>query len=714
MSRRRLLLLALLAASVLVVLALDPGAYLNLATLKAQHARLTELVAADRVAAMGWGFIIYVIVTALSLPGAAVMTLAAGALFGFTWGTLLVSFASTLGASGAFLVARYVLRGPLQARFGHRLETINRHMRSDGPSYLLTLRLIPLFPFVLVNLLMGLTPIRLRDFMQYSQLGMLPATMVFVNAGTQLARIDNVSDVLSTPVLISLVILGLFPLLAKHLNGALKRQRFIADHPPPAQVDRNVIVIGAGSAGLVAALIASSVRAKVTLIEQQRMGGDCLNTGCVPSKALLKAARQVHEARHAARFGIRHVALEFDFADIMARVHSVVAEIAPHDSVERFESLGVECIKGRARLVSPYRVTVNGAEMSARAIILATGAEPSVPAIPGLDSVPYLTSDTLWNLRTLPARLLVLGGGPIGCELAQAFARLGSQVTVVEMAEQLLPREDVEIGAFVADVFREEGIALQLKARATRFVNDAGGKSLLCERLDGGSPVSIDFDEVIVALGRRPRVSGLGLEDLGVPLTEHGTLSVNDYLETHVPSVYACGDVAGPYQFTHTASHQAWYATINALFGNLKRFAVDYRVIPWCTFIDPEVARVGLNEKEARARGLAFEITRYDLSELDRAIADGAARGFVKVLTPPGSDRILGVTIVGEHAGELIAEFVLAMKHKLGLGKILSTIHIYPTLAEANKFAAGAWRRAHVSPRVLGWLARYHAWRREG
>ena len=714
MTRSRTLLLTLLAIAMLAILALDPASYLNLATLKAHQASLVAQVASDRGTALLWGFVIYASATALSVPGAAIMTLAAGAVFGLAWGTLLVSFASTAGATAAFLGARYLLRGAVQARFGHRLEAINRGIRADGPSYILTLRLIPLFPFVAVNLLLALTPIRLRDYVLYSQLGMLPATVVLVNAGTQLGQIEQLSEVFSTPLLVSFAILGLFPLLAKFLTRTLQRRRFFNDYPPPAQVDRNVIVIGAGSAGLVAALIAAAVRAKVTLIEQHRMGGDCLNSGCVPSKALLKAAKQVHQARHAARLGIRHMQVEFDFAEIMERVQRVITHIAPHDSVARFESLGVECLHGQARLLSPYTVAVDGRELSARAIILATGAEPLVPPLPGLAQIGYLTSDTLWALRSLPARLLVLGGGPIGCELAQAFARLGSLVTVVEMAPRLLPREDDDVSAFVAQVFQQEGLQLELGARATAFTVDAAAKSVSCVRVADESVFTVQFDQVIVALGRRPRISGFGLEELGVPIAERGTVEVNDYLETHLPSVFACGDVAGPYQFTHTASHQAWYATVNALFGNLKRFAVDYRVIPWCTFIDPEVARVGLNEHEARTRGIAYEVTRYDIAELDRAIADGSDRGFVKVLTPPGSDRILGVTIVGAHAGDLIAEFILAMKYKLGLNKILGTIHIYPTLAEANKFAAGAWRRAHTSPRVLGWLARYHRWRREG
>ena len=703
----------MIGIAVVVIVVLEPSRYLNLATLKAQQAGLADYVSAHRGAAMAWGFVVYVAATAFSIPGATVMTLAAGAVFGLGWGTALVSFASTIGATLAFLGARYLLQGVVQARFGDRLAALNRSIQADGPSYLLTLRLIPLFPFVVVNLVMALTQIRLRDFYLYSQLGMLPGTLVFVNAGTQLATIEALSDVVSLPLLASLALLGVFPIAAKALSRLLKRRRFLADYPPPAQVDRNVIVIGAGSAGLVAAIIASAVRAKVTLIEQNRMGGDCLNTGCVPSKALLKAAKQIHQARHCAQLGIRHMRVEFDFAEIMARVGRVVSTIAPHDSVARFESLGVECLQGEARLLSPYTVAINGRELSARAIILATGAEPLVPSIPGLETIDYLTSDTLWQLRTLPPRLVVLGGGPIGCELAQAFARLGSQVTLVEQAARLLAREDDEVSAFVAQVFIDEGVQLELGARATAFARTAGAKSLRCVRVAGGEEFTLEFDQVIVALGRRPRVSGFGLEALGMPLTAHGSLDVNDYLETHLPSVFACGDVAGPYQFTHTASHQAWYATVNALFGNLKRFAVDYRVIPWCTFVDPEVARVGLNEHDARARGIAYEVSRYDIGELDRAITDGDARGFVKVLTPPGSDRILGVTIVGAHAGDLIAEFILAMKHKLGLNKILGTIHIYPTLAEANKFVAGVWRRAHTSPRVLEWLTRYHRWRRE-
>ena len=715
-KRPRMLLAAAIVLAFAVILSLDPGRYLDLAYLKAQQATLQAYVNAHPFKASGICFLIYTAATAMSIPGAFAMTLAAGAVFGVLWGTFIVSFASTCGATLAFLMARYLFRGFVQARFGHHLGAINRGITRDGPIYLLTLRLIPIIPFIGINLLMALTPISMRNFYLYSQIGMLPATVVFVNAGTQLARIENLTDIASTPVLVSFALLAIFPFIVKAITALIKRRRFRAKFPPPLQVDRNIIVIGAGSAGLVAAYIAASVKAKVTLIEQNRMGGDCLNTGCVPSKALIKAAKQLHQARVSDRLGILRMDAEFDFSEVMQRIQRVVKAIEPHDSVERYRELGVECIHGRARLVSPYAVEINGQTLSARAIVLATGASPAVPPIPGLADVDYLTSDTLWQLRIQPERLLILGGGPISCELAQAFQRLGSSVTVVEMAERLLPREDPEISDFIQDVFEAEGIVLKLQSTAVSFSGEHGGKRVHCQSPLGDEPhhFDIEFDQVVLALGRRANVEGYGLEELGVPIGDNGAIDVNDHLQTHLPTVFACGDVAGPYQFTHTASHQAWYATVNALFGGFKRFAVDYRVIPWCTFTDPEVAHVGLNEREAQERGTDYELTTYGLDDLDRAITDGNDRGFVRVLTAPGNDRILGVTIVGEHAGDLIAEFILAMKHNLGLNKILRTIHIYPTLAEANKAAAGAWRRAHTVPWVMTQLERFHRWRREG
>ena len=712
MSARRLLLLLAMVAALVAFVALDLGRFLTLEAVKARQADLASWVAARPVASASAFFGAYVLATALSLPGAATaMTLLGGALFGFGWGLLLVSFASSLGATLAFLASRFLFRDAVRARFGERLAALDEGVRRDGAFYLFTLRLIPVFPFFLVNLAMGLTPIATRTFYLVSQLGMLAGTAVYVNAGTALASIDSVGGLLSAPLLASFALLGVFPLLAKKLVDALAARRVYRGWARPARFDRNLIVVGAGSGGLVSAYIAAAVKARVTLVERHRMGGDCLNTGCVPSKALLRSAKLVAQARRASHYGIRRMVVDFDFGEVMQRVRRVVDEIAPHDSVERYTGLGVEVLQGEATLVSPWEVVVRAPDgttrrLSARSIVIAAGARPTVPALPGLEAVGYLTSDTVWDLRTLPRRLLVLGGGPIGCELALAFARFGSRVVQVEMAPRLMGREDPDVSEFVERRFREEGIDVRTGTKALRIEVDGTRRTLVAER--AGTEVRIGFDEVLCALGRTPNTHGYGLEALGIPLTKAGTIEVDPWLRTRYPNVFAVGDVAGPYQFTHAASHMAWFAAVNALFGRFRSFRVDWRVLPWCTFVDPEVARVGLNEQEARARGIAYEVTRYGIDDLDRAIADGVARGFVKVLTRPGSDRILGATIVAEHAGDLIAEFVTAMKHGLGLNKVLGTIHVYPTLAEANKYVAGQWKRAHAPQRLLRWVERYH------
>jgi pyruvate/2-oxoglutarate dehydrogenase complex dihydrolipoamide dehydrogenase (E3) component/uncharacterized membrane protein YdjX (TVP38/TMEM64 family) len=666
---------------------------------------------------IGLFFVTYVAVTALSLPLAVWMTLAAGGLFGFGWGVLIVSFAASIGATLAFLAARYFLRDWVQARLGGRLQAINDGVARDGAFYLFTLRLIPAVPFFVVNLLMGLTPIRAWVFYAVSQVGMLAGTAVYVNAGTQLAQLDNIKDVLSPSLILSFVLLGLFPWVARFVLGLAKRRRLYAKWTRPTQYDRNLIVIGAGAAGLVSAYIGAVVKARVTLIEGHKMGGDCLNFGCVPSKALIKSAKLAHQMRQADHYGLSATDPQFSFARVFERIHKVIAEIAPHDSVERYQGLGVEVMQGHARLIDPWTVEVTLADgatkrLTSRAIILATGAAPFVPPLPGIDDVGYLTSDTLWDAMakrdTAPKRLVVLGGGPIGSELSQGFARLGSAVTQLEMAPRILIREDPEVSALAQEALEADGVKVLTGHKAVSCGISDGQKWIEVET--GGVARRIPFDDLLVAVGRAARLKGYGLEELGIPVDR--VIKTNDYLETLYPNIYAAGDVAGPYQFTHTASHQAWFATVNALFGTFKRFKADYRVIPWATFTDPEVAHVGLNEQEAREKGVAVEVTRYGIDDLDRAITDGTAQGFVKVLTVPGKDRILGVTIVGEHAGDLLAEFVLAMKHGLGLNKIMGTIHTYPTLAEANKFAAGEWKKAHVNQRVLGLLERFHDWRR--
>ncbi len=716
-TRKRILIIFLMVAIAAIFFHFNLHHLLTLDGIKAGQNQFQALLSANPLLVGSAFFALYVLVAALSLPGAAVMTLAAGALFGLLWGTLIVSFASSIGASLAFLVSRYLLRDAVQQRFGNRLQAINEGVEKDGAFYLFTLRLVPAFPFFLINLLMGLTTIRIATFYWVSQLGMLAGTLVFVNAGTQLAQLNSVSGILSPTLVLSFLLLGIFPLLAKKILSILKARKVYAGYQKPAHFDRNLVVIGGGAGGLVTAYIAAAVKAKVTLIETHKMGGDCLNYGCVPSKALIRSAKLAHQMRHADQYGLQSAQPEFSFRKVMQRVHDVIAAVEPHDSIERYTALGVEVLQGYARLVDPWTVEIklndgSTQTLTSRSIVIATGARPFVPPLPGLDEVGYVTSDTLWDefakLDAAPKRLVVLGGGPIGCELAQSFARLGSQVTQLEMAPRIMIREDEEVSELAKASLESDGVSVL-----------TGHKALRCELVDGkkilwaefnGEQQRIEFDVLLCAVGRAARLEGYGLEELGIQTQR--TIVTNDYLETLYPNIYAAGDVAGPYQFTHTAAHQAWYAAVNALFGQFKKFKVDYRVIPWTTFIDPEIARVGLNEQEAREKGIAYEVTRYGLDDLDRAITDGAAHGFVKVLTQPGKDRILGVTLVGEHAGDLLAEFVLAMKQGLGMNKILGTIHAYPTWAEANKYVAGEWKRNHSPQKLLVWLEKYHTWRR--
>jgi pyruvate/2-oxoglutarate dehydrogenase complex dihydrolipoamide dehydrogenase (E3) component/uncharacterized membrane protein YdjX (TVP38/TMEM64 family) len=704
LSRARLLVVLVLAVALAAFFAAGGQRYFSFENLKAQQAALAAWREAyPWQSALGF-FALYVAFTSLSLPAAAIMTLLAGAIFGLGWGVLIVSFASAIGATIAMLAARFVLRDWVQDRFGAQLKGINRGIEAEGGFYLFTLRLIPAVPYFVINLAMGLTPIRAWTFYWVSQVAMFPATVLYVNAGKELARLDSLRGILSWQLIGAMVLLGLFPLAAKKAVELVKSRRVYARWPRPPGFERNLVVIGGGSAGLVAAYIAAAVRAKVTLIEKDRMGGDCLNTGCVPSKALIRSAKVLSLMRRAREFGLKPVAADFDFGEVMQRVQRVIRAIEPHDSVERYTQLGVECIQGEARITSPWTVEVGGRRLTTRAIVIAAGAEPFIPPIPGIGELECLTSETVWRLRTLPPRLLVLGGGPIGCELAQAFARLGSKVTQVEMLPRLLPREDPEFSEMVAARMRADGVQVLTGHKAKQFI---GKNVLLCE-----NGVRIEFDALLCAVGRVARTRGYGLEELGIPLGKARTVQTNEFLQTIYPNIYACGDVAGPYQFTHTAAHQAYYASVNALFGSFWKARADYAVIPWATFTDPEVARVGLNELEAKERGTPYEVSVYGLDELDRAITDEEAHGLVKVLTVPGSDRILGATIAGEHAGDLLAEFVAAMRYGAGLNKILGTIHIYPTFAEANKYAAGVWKKAHAPQAWLARLEKLHAWLR--
>ncbi|PUE05984.1 pyridine nucleotide-disulfide oxidoreductase [Limnohabitans sp. T6-5] len=755
MRARQILLVLLLALALGAFLALDGGRYLSFEQLKASQTSMAQLHAQQPFMVLALFFLVYVVATALSFPVATLGTLAGGAVFGFWPGLLIVSFASTLGATLAFLASRYVWRDWVQARFGQRLTELYAGVEKSGALYLFSLRIVPVLPFFLINLLMGLTRMKTWTYYWVSQIGMLAGTAVYVNAGTQLGQLDSVQGIVSPALWGSLALLGIFPLLARRVWLAVQKRQVYARWASvrPKTFNRNLIVIGGGAAGLVTAYIAAAVKAKVTLIEAHKMGGDCLNYGCVPSKALIKSAKVAHQMRHAARYGLNDVEPKFSFKAVMQRVRDVIQAIEPHDSIERYTGLGVEVLQGYGKLINPWTVEVTMSDgttgpdgtpklvrLTARSIVIAAGARPVVPDLPGLADAGCLTSDTLWDafaqLDEIPRRIVVLGGGPMGCELSQSLARLGAQVTQVEMGERLMPREDEEVSQCVREALTADGVQVLTGHKALRCeitptetamsaamrqsterpdlpaMEDGVEKTLVLDHQ--GQQRSIPFDALICAVGRQARLQGYGLEDIGVPT--HGTVDTNDYLQTLYPNIYAAGDVAGPWQFTHTAAHQAWYAAVNALFGDFKSFKVDHRVIPSATFVDPEVARVGLNEQEAQAQGIAYEVTRYDIDDLDRAICDegpySEARGWVKVLTVPGKDRILGVTIVGKHAADLLAEYVLAMKHGLGLNKILGTLHTYPTWSEANKYAAGEWKRVHAPKQLLVWVKRFHDGRR--
>ncbi len=707
---KKILILAVVVALIVIYFAFDIGQYLDLGYFKQQQDRIMAYREHFPIRAAAYFMIAYILITGLSLPGAAVATLVGGAIFGLLYGTILVSFASVIGASCAFLVSRHILRDAIQSRYADRLRTINEGIKKDGAVYLFTLRMVPLFPFFVINLVMGLTPMRLGMFFVVSQIGMLPGTIVYVNAGTQLAKIESIGSILSPGLIASFVLLGIFPLISKKIIDAMKTKKALGKFKKPKKFDFNTVVIGAGSAGLVAAYISSAVKAKVALVEKGKMGGDCLNTGCVPSKAIIRTAKFLHHVNHSKQYGVHTASAQFDFKEVMERIHNIIGVIHHHDSVERYTSLGVDCYSGHATIESPYVVDVDGQKLTTKSIIIATGGEPAVPSLPGIYETDFYTSDTIWEIQELPKRLLVLGGGPIGCELAQAFARLGSQVTQIQKTSRLMPREDPEYSQMVLTQFIEDGVDVRLEHQAKEFISENGAKMLICEH--AGEEVRFEYDALLLAVGRKARLSGYGVEEMGIHIADTKTIDINEFLETNFPNIYAVGDVAGPYQFTHFGSHQATSAAVNALLRPFYRQRVDYSVIPWATFTDPEVARVGLNEIEAKEKHVDYDVTVYDFKDLSRAIADSETTGQIKVLTVPGKDKILGVTIAGEHAGDLIHEFILAMQCGLGLNKILGTIHIYPTLAESVRFAAGNWKRKQTSDRTKKLLEGFNKWRR--
>ena len=684
--------------------------YLTLDYIKSNQTTFVQYYEAHPAQTIGIFLLIYILTTALSLPGATVLTLAAGGLFGLGVGLLVVSFASTIGATLAFLSSRFLLRDYVQNKFTKQAQTINKGVEKEGAFYLFTLRLIPIVPFFVINLAMGLTNMNVLKYFIVSQIGMLAGTVVYVNAGLQLSQIETLGGIFSPALLGSFALLGLFPILANKFINFLKSNKVYKKYKKPKSFDYNMVVIGAGAAGLVTSYISSAVKAKVALIEKHKMGGDCLNTGCVPSKAIIKSAKLAHQMKNADKYGLEVSQPKFEFKNIMNRVHKVIDQIEPHDSVERYTELGVECIQGAAKIISPWEVEVDGRILSTKNITIATGASPFVPKLKGIELIKPLTSENLWMIEELPKKMIVLGGGPIGCEMAQSFARLGSEVTQIEMQDRLMGVEDPEVSEIIQKRFENEGVRVLTNHKAREFVVRENKKYLLVE-VDGKDH-EIEFDEILIAVGRSPNINGFGVQELGIELRANKTIAANEYLQTNFPNIYVCGDVTGPFQLTHTAAHQAWYCAVNGLFGKFKKFKVDYSVIPWATYSDPEVASVGLNETRAKAQGIAYELTTYGIDDLDRAIADSEDHGVVRVLTKPGTDKILGATIVGQHASDLIVEFIAGMKHGFGLNKILGTIHIYPTMAEANKYLAGNWKKKQTSENVFKWLARFHHWNR--
>lgn len=702
----KLILVSVVIALIIVVKKYDLTSYLTLEYLKANQDKFISFYNQNKIQTLLTFSGIYILTTALSLPGAAILTLAAGALFGLVTGTIVVSFSSTIGATLAFLAARYLLKDSIQSKFSDKLRTINEGVEKDGAFYLFTLRLLPVFPFFLINLIMGLTPIKTVTYFFVSQLGMLLGTIVYVNAGSQISQIDSLSGILSPKLLGSFVLLGIMPLVGKKILETIKANKVYKGWKKPSKFDYNMIAIGGGSAGLVTSYIGAAVNAKVALIEKHAMGGDCLNTGCVPSKALIKSAKVMALAKNSEKYGIDSVEAKFDFAKVMERVQNVIKKIEPHDSVERYTNLGVDCYEGEAKIISPWEVEINGKVLTTRNITIATGARPFVPPIPGLDKIDYLVSDNLWDIRELPGKFLVLGAGPIGLEMAQSFARFGSEVSVVEMGDRILAIEDEDVSEELTKKFKADGVNVLTNHRAKEFKEGV----LICDH--NGQDVEVPFDKVLIAVGRRANTTGFGLENLNVEIRKNGTIEANEYLQTNYPNIFVCGDVTGPFQLTHTAAHQAWYCAVNGLFGQFKKFKVDYSVIPWCTYTDPEVATVGLNEKTAKAKGIPYEVTKYGIDDLDRAIADSEDFGFVKVLTKPGTDKIIGATIIGQHASDLLVEFIAAMKHGFGLNAILGTIHTYPTMSEANKYLAGNWKKERKPEGLLNFVKKYHAWKR--
>lgn len=693
----------------------DLGQYFTLAYFRSQHAAIHAQYAEQPWYAALVFIVIYIPVAATSLPGGALMTLAAGAFFGALWGTVVISIASTIAATITFLGSRFWFRDLIQNKFSDSLRLINSGIERDGALYLFLIRLTPLFPFFVVNVVMGLTPIPTLTFIWVSQIGMIPVTAILVNAGTEVAALDDLSGLLSPGLVASLIFCGVLPLLGRKLAAYLRSRRLLRRYAKPKQFDCNLICLGGSKAAIVAANAAASMKAKVMLIAPPTKPDGALVSGDALSKELVRCAQFLFETHRAHQRGIRSVRTSCDLADLVAEVQRRIADQQRY-AAEWCSKHGITCISGEPMIVSPYAVKVRDRTLTTRSIVIATGSRMSIPIIAGIEKTNYYTADTLLALRVPPRRLLVVGGGSSGCELAQLFARLGSQVTLIETQQRLLASEDADVSELLLCQFQREGIDVRLGCLAQEFTVTEDRKALLYSRTGGAqrTPERVEFDELIVACGRIADTHDIGLEALGISVGDDGTVDVDEHLQTVYPNIYACGDVAAPFRFSHGAMSEASYAAFNALF-RLKRYKVNYSLMPWSALTDPEIARIGINEQEAATRAITHETAQYSYDESpDRLTATHEGEGLIKALTVPGKDKILGVTIVGPNASQLIAEFALAMAHGIGLSKMRATRHPYTGMGGVQRQATvPGWAMSGQEPIWLSrTLERFHTWQR--
>src|SRR6266566_5169264 len=742
-SRLRWVLYAIAAIAVLVA---------------AKYFHVQDLLkeALDWIGKLGpWGPVIfvgiYIVATVFFIPGS-VLTLGAGAVFGMGLGSVCVSISATLGATAAFLVGRYLARDGIARKIekNEKFATIDRAVAEEGWKIVLLTRLSPVFPFTLLNYAFGLTRVKLSHYVLASWLGMMPGTVMYVYLGSLVNigaghRQRTTGELVLYGVGLLATVTVAVPVtrvarkaLAKKIGSTETVQtskgiisapsepvlvrppdthnaRLVSYlHPPDWQnptpaPSYNLVVIGAGTAGLVTAAGAAGLGAKVALVEKYLLGGDCLSVGCVPSKAVIRCSRAIFDANEAGRFGVRVGApAQADFPAVMERMRKLRADLSPHDSAQRFAKLGVDVFLGEAQFTGPDTIQVAGKTLRFKRAVIATGARALQPPIPGLTEAGYLTNETVFSLTECPARLAVIGGGPIGCELAQAFQRLGSQVSLFHKNAHLLDREDMDAAALVQKAFIREGIRVFLNAKITRVERNAGGKILYYEAQ--GKEETLAVDEILAGAGRAPNVEGLNLETVGVQYDPRKGILVNDCLQTTNPRIYAAGDVCLTWKFTHAADFAARTVIQNALF--LGRKKVSALTMPWCTYTDPEIAHVGLYERDARERGVEVDTYVRESKEVDRAVLDGEEDGFVKFHVRKGHDDILGATIVARHAGEMISEISVAMAARIGLGKLASVIHPYPTQAEALRQCGDAYNRTRLTRTVKKWMGRWLAWQR--